>query len=476
MVSIAQQGTYTRIFSGPSYDEGIAAFRLPNKEIRLIGNTGSFGHGNTDVWLIALDSSGNFLWHKFYGGPNIEKVEDAVMTSKGDIFMVGSTTQNTNASYQVYFLGVDQYGQIISYNNYGGTNWEFGHGIDLVTDSTFVLTGETYSYGMGQSDVYVLKVNRKGDTLWTKTYGGLKEDRGNDINLMPDSGFMVVGATKSFGNGSMDSYMLRLNEIGDTVWTKVVSHISDAEYYSMAISPDTAVVCVGYLSDTLNTYHDVDVAKFDQYSNFKWSAAGQLSEGEECNIKSIFRDDNGDYIYCGITNKFSSSQYSNIRVARISSAGWWQSSVTIGESMEEVGNAISLDDFNGKHYFLIGTTKSYDVKRSGIFFVRLDSNFNFDTTRIIDTPTQINQAGQSQSIKIFPNPAYDYLNLDFSNINESGELNIIDMFGKIIKTVQIDANTNNFRISIANLENGAYIISYQSRKMLFLQQFIKLSY
>jgi hypothetical protein len=287
---------------------------------------------------------------------------------------------------------------------------------------------------------------------------------------------MVVGATKSFGNGSIDSYMLRLNENGDTVWTKVVSHISDAEYYSMAISPDTSVVCAGYLSDTLNTYHDVDVAKFDQHSNIKWSAADQLSEGEECNIKSIFRDDNGDYIYCGITNKFSASQYSNVRVARISSAGWWQSSETIGESMEEVGNSISLDNFNGKHYFLVGTTKSYDVKRSGIFFVRLDSNFNFDTTRIIETPTQISQAGQSQFIKIFPNPAYDYLTLDFSSINESGELNILDMFGKIIKTLQIDANTNNYRISIANLENGAYIISYQSRKLLFQQQFVKLSY
>ena len=476
VVSIAQQGTYTRIFSGPSYDEGIAVFRLPNKEIRLIGNTGSYGHGNTDVWLIALDSNGNFLWHKFYGGPNIEKVEDAVMTSSGDIFMVGSTTQNTSASYQVYFLGVDQYGQIISYNNYGGTNWEFGHGIDLISDTTFALVGETYSYGMGQSDVFVLKVNRQGDTLWTKTYGGLNEDRGNAIKLMPDKGLMIVGTTKSFGNGSFDSYMLRLQQDGDTVWTKVVSHISDAEYYSMAINPDTSMVCVGYMSDTLNTYHDVDLAKFDQNSNFKWSAASQLSEGEECNIKSIFREDNGDYIYCGITNKYSASQYSNIRVARISSAGWWQSSEAIGESMEEVGNAISLDDFNGKHYFLVGTTKSYDVKRSGIYFVRLDSNFNFDTTRLVDTPTQISQSTTSQLMKLYPNPAFDYLNLDMSNINEDGELCIFNLLGMLVKKIRIDANTSAFRISIANLESGAYLITYRSQEILLQRQFVKLNY
>jgi len=476
VATLGQQATYTRIYSGSSYDEGIAAFRLPNKEIRLIGNTGSFGHGNTDVWLITLDSIGNFLWHKFYGGTNIERVEDAVMTSNGNIFMVGSTTQNTAASYQIYFLGVDPYGQIIAYNNYGGKDRELGHGIALITDSTFVLTGESYSYGNGQSDIYLLKLNQNGDTLWTKTYGGVSEERGNAIKLMPDNGFIVVGATKSFGNGTFDSYLIRLNPNGDTLWTKVRSHISDAEYYSMTINinTDTSIVCVGYQNDTLNAYRDVDIVSYDQYSNFIWSRANSLTEGEECYINSIFTDDNGEYIYCGITNKYSASQYSNIRLARLSSLGWWQSSVSIGEEKEEVPNAVSPDNFNGKHYFLIGTTKSYGVERSGVFFVRLDSNFNYDTTGMLETPTLISQYEQNQLIKVFPNPARDYLNIDFSDINENGVLQIVNMLGEIIITDNIAANTRRLKLPIANLEIGAYVLRFQSPKFLFQQQFVRM--
>ena len=98
--AVTAQSTYTQVYSGNSYDEGVAAFRLPNNEIRLLGNTGSFGDGNTDVWLIALDSSANFLWHKYYGGTQIELIQEVVMTPEGDLFMVGSTTQNTSKSYQ----------------------------------------------------------------------------------------------------------------------------------------------------------------------------------------------------------------------------------------------------------------------------------------------------------------------------------------------------------------------------------------
>ncbi len=470
---MAQQGTYTRIFSGASYDEGIAAFRLPNKEIRLIGNTGSFGHGSTDVWLIALDSNGNFLWHKFYSGPNVEKANAAIMTSQGDLFLVGSTTQDQSKSYQLFFMGLDQYGQVIAQKNYGGLNWDFGYGICQIDDTSFALVGETYSKGAGESDVYLLKVNRQGDTLWTKTFGGVKEDRGQAVKLMPDSGLMIVGTTKSFGNGSFDSYMLRLDENGDTLWTKVIPYISDAEFLSFAIDSDTSFVCSGYQSDTLNTYRDVNVAKFDQQGNQIWSAASHLSEGEDAYATSIFREPNGDYTYCGITTKYSATQYPDIRITKITSTGWWDASRRIGFNKEDVGNMISIDDFNGKHYFLIGTTKNYGVSRSGILFIRLDSTFSYDTTRIISTPTSIESPLASTEIKIYPNPARNFLVISMAAQQSQSTIEVYDITGKRVLVSSIAKNVKEYHLSVQDLAKGVYQIVIFNNQSYFQSRFVK---
>ncbi|MCK5857506.1 MAG: T9SS type A sorting domain-containing protein [Bacteroidales bacterium] len=471
--SMAQQETYTHIYSGPSYDEGIAAFRLPNKEIRLIGNTGSFGSGNTDVWLIALDSNGGFLWHKFYGGTKIEKAEDAVMNSKGDLFIVGSTTQNSLASYQVYFLGLDQYGQIIGYNNYGGHDWDLGKGICLINDTTFALVGETYSAGAGQSDLYLLTVNQFGDTLWTKNYGGSMSDRGNSIELLPDGGFVIAGATESYGNGSFDSYMLRTNSQGDTIWTKVVEHITDAEFLDVVVNPDTTLVFSGYRKDTLDTYRDINLEKYDQNANFIWSRFNALSEGKDCYAKSLIREPNGLFTFCGITTEFAHSQFSDARIVRTTPSGWWEESNSLGDMKQDMGNSVLLDDFHGKHYFLIGTTKSYDVSMSALYFVRLDSNFNTDTTRNVFTPTAIEVSRLKESIKVYPNPVDDILYVEIPKNERVIAFQVYDMKGREIPSLERNKVDSKFVISTQNLRKGVYLLTLRTQKSTYIIRFIK---
>ena len=173
---LSQQGTFSRIYTGGSYEEGIAAFHLPDNTYRLIGNTGSYGWGNTNVWFIALDSSANFLWHKSIGVGGLDKAEDAVMDSYGNIFIVGSSTSQPNTSYQMLLLGIDTAGVVFTHNYFGGSDWDFGHGLCLIDDSLLMLVGETFSSGNGQSDAWMLKVNKQGDSLWSDVIGGAQKD------------------------------------------------------------------------------------------------------------------------------------------------------------------------------------------------------------------------------------------------------------------------------------------------------------
>lgn len=471
-ILIAQQSTYTRIFSGPSYDDGVAAYRLPNKEIRLVGNTGSYGHGGTDIWLIALDSNGNFLWQKFYGTPENEKATDAIMTPQGDLFIIGYTDKYYAESYQLYFLGLDILGQVITSKTYGGKNWDFGYGICQTSDSTFALVGETYSQGNGQSDVYLLHLNRTGDVLWTKTYGGANEDRGNAIKLAGNQDLIVAGATKSYGNGTSDFYLLRLDSNGDSIWTKVYHDITDAEFLDVLPTPDTALVVCGYHLDSLDTYRDMDLMKFSDAGNLIWDHRYQFLEGSDCYANSLVNRSNGSILFGGTSTYRPTA---DARVIQSDSGGWWQSSVFLGtNNFDDFGYKITADDFHGEHYFMIGTTKGYGVSRSGVFLIRLDSNLYADTNRLVDFPTAISENTNTQSIQIYPNPSQDILNIQLPNQIIDGELRIYDLVGrqvffeKLGSSIYIEVNTQ-------SLNNGLYQIVIQSSKRLYKSKFVKSS-
>jgi len=470
----AQQNTYTRIFSGMSYDEGIAAFRLPNKEIRLIGNTGSFGHGSTDIWLIALDSNGDFLWQKFYGTPEIEKASDAIMTPQGDIFIVGSTTQYYAESYQLYFLGVDQYGQIITANTYGGVNWDFGLGICQTSDSTFALVGETYSYGHGQSDIYVLQLNRQGDTLWTKTYGGTLEDRASSIKLMPDSSLLIAGATKSFGNGSFDFYLIRTNKNGDSLWTKVQHHITDAEFLDVLINPDASLVACGYQKDSSDSYRDLALQKFDSQGNLYWNHAHHFHESSDAYLSTILSRPNNNLLFGGTSTYRPTA---DARVIQSDSGGWWKSSIFIGTNDDDdFGYKISKDYFHGENYFMIGRTKGYGVSMSGLFFVRFDSSLYYDTTRIVDLPTSFaNQTlgEKSNPLRLFPNPAQNRLNIQYVNNSKVVEYTIYDMNGRQMMQAKLNGKSN-MQIDISALPDGIYHLRLIDSHNTVSSSFVKL--
>jgi len=108
---------------------------------------------------------------------------------------------------------------------YGGENWDEGFSVQETSDSGYIITGRTNSFGVGQFDVYLIKTNANGDTLWTRTYGGINQDGGYSVQQTLDSGYIIVGMTASFGVDSGDVYLIKTDSIGDTIWTKTYGGI-----------------------------------------------------------------------------------------------------------------------------------------------------------------------------------------------------------------------------------------------------------
>lgn len=101
---------------------------------------------------------------------------------------------------------------------YGGTAWECGYSVRQTTDGGYIVAGNTRSYGAGMDDVYLIKTNSVGDTLWTRTYGGADIDEAYDVQQTSDGGYIIAGHTSSIGSRGM--YLIKTDSIGDTLWTR----------------------------------------------------------------------------------------------------------------------------------------------------------------------------------------------------------------------------------------------------------------
>lgn len=456
----AQPGTFLKIFSGQSYEEGIKSFRLPNKTYRIVGNTGTFGWSQKNIWLIALDSTGNFMWHKTYGEGGLDFAADAQMDSHGNIYIVGSSTSATSNSYQMLLVGVDTNGHAFTNTYFGGTNWDFGNAIQLLDDTTIMLVGETYSYTNGQSNAWIVKAHTNGQLIWMSSIGGNKKESFSAIKHLYNGDFVCSGYSDSYGNGSKDPMLYRCNSNGDSIWLHTFKDTTDGEFYDLLINSDTNIIAVGYQNDTSDNYQDLSLMNIDINGQLNWNRIG-LRHKENANIRSIISEED-KYITAGMSNKYSSGK-DDIYGSLIAHDGWWNKSYIFGSKENDFSNTIVRDTSNGQiHYLITGTTRSYGLNFSGALFVRMDSDFNADTIPSVLIPSSIypiNNYGKI-TLNIYPNPCIDRLNiiLPKESINQISQLYVYNTIGKLIESITIEKGEEEYQINTKNWPKASYFI------------------
>ncbi|MBD3180990.1 hypothetical protein GF312_01790, partial [Candidatus Poribacteria bacterium] len=103
---------------------------------------------------------------------------------------------------------------------YVGNSWDEASSVYQTSDNGYVVAGHTQSFGVGDLDLWVLKLDSIGDVMWQKTYGGINRDSATSIQQTRDGGYVVAGHTDSFGEGFLDIWVLKLNSNGNLIWQK----------------------------------------------------------------------------------------------------------------------------------------------------------------------------------------------------------------------------------------------------------------
>jgi hypothetical protein len=257
----------------------------------------------------------------------------------------------------------------------GGSDDDVAFSIIQSSDGGYVVAGWTKSFGAGYSDMYVVKLDSSGNVQWTKTIGGSKDDLALSIIQSSDGGYVVAGWTKSFGAGSLDMYVVKLDSSGNVQWTKTIgggSSLFAVDYaFSIIQSSDGGYVVAGKTLSFGAGGYDFYVVKLDSSGNVQWTKTIGGSDWDEA--RSIIQSSDGGYVVAGYTYSFG-ADYSDIYVVKLDSWGNVQWTKTIGGSVTDV--AYSIIQSSDGRYVVAGWTSSFGAGDDDFYVVKMDDNGN----------------------------------------------------------------------------------------------------
>lgn len=237
-------------------------------------------------------------------------------------------------------------------------------------DGGYVVVGSTTV--AGNWDVWVLKLDANGSILWQKTFGGALQDQANAVQVTADGGYIVAGYTESFGAGSRDAWVLRLDADGGVVWQKSYGGTLKDEAYSVRATADGGCVVAGYLGVSSSAQvGGAWVFKLDSSGGMVWQKS--FDGGQDDYASSVQGTPDGGYVVAGRT--FSSGAGSgDAWVVRLDAIGGvlWQK--TYGGRLSDYASSVQPTSDGG--YVLAGGTSSSGAGGYDAWVVKLDANGN----------------------------------------------------------------------------------------------------
>jgi len=289
---------WTRTYGGTGGDYGWSLQQTSDGGYIIAGLTASFGNGN-QVYLVKTDASGDTLWTKAYGGTD-SYGKSVQQTLDGGYIVAGYSRSVVGDSFQVYLVKTDSFGDTLWTRTYGGSNNDYGYSVRQTSDGGYIIAGETDSFGAGSSDVYLIKTDASGDTLWTRTYGGTSWDRGYSVQKTSDGGYIITGSTVVAGHGYV--WLIKTNASGDTLWTRTYG----VGYgYSVRQTSDGGYIIAGFTVGV--GVEDVYLIKTNATGDTLWT---RTYGGTWYDYgRSVQQTSDGGYIIAGYTDSFGAGGY-----------------------------------------------------------------------------------------------------------------------------------------------------------------------
>ncbi len=359
---------WNRTYGGTGDDVAFSVIETPDGGFALAGNTYSFGSGLSDFWLVKTDWTGDVLWNKTYGGPNYEDALSVTQTDDGGYAMVGSTyaIMGVSTDYDLWLLRTDHNGNHLWNKSYGGVQKDVARDLVQTTDGGFALTGSAKSFGAGMYDFWLVKTHPNGTHEWNMTYGGTGGDEAFSVAQTIDGGYAIAGHTYSFGVGQSDFWLVKTDSTGHHQWNKTYGGASRDEARSMIQTSDGGYALAGYTNSLGAGNWDFWLVKTDSTGHHQWNKTYGGADADEA--FSIIQTSDGGYAIAGYTKSPAIGQ-SDFWLVKTDSTGHHQWNNTCGGAdYEKIFSVIQTSDGG---YALAGYTNSLGAGGGDFWLVKL---------------------------------------------------------------------------------------------------------
>jgi len=203
------------------------------------------GYCNAEPWLFKTDAAGNQQWERTYSGPTEPLLNCVRQTQDGGYILAGRCCNEAASSTDLWLVKTDASGDVEWEKSLGGSPDGEGLAVVQAEDAGYVAVGYTKPAGTGPADVWLVRIDATGDTVWTRTYGGYDDDVGFDVQQASNGGLVVAGHVSLPNAGGSDIWLLKTDSNGDTVWTSIIGGPSKDQGRSVSRTGDGGFVVAG---------------------------------------------------------------------------------------------------------------------------------------------------------------------------------------------------------------------------------------
>jgi len=293
---------WDKTYGGKEDDVGWSIQQTSDEGYIIIGETESYSDGRTDAWLIKTDSKGNKLWDKVFGYGIFDSGSEIRQTSDGGYIIVGKVNITGGPRGDIWLLKTDSGGNKLWAKEFGGVGHNYGQSIEVSDDGGYIIVGASYIPRETKSyDLWLIKTDENGEILWDRKHGGSSFEMGNSIRQTIDGGFIITGETSSYGGGSDNAWLLKTDSNGYEEWNRTFVAGDIDRGCSVQQTSDSGFIIAGHT--TRLTSYEAWLIKTDNNGETEWIK----TYGKPFRMDIFFsvqQTDDGGYIIVGESTSY----------------------------------------------------------------------------------------------------------------------------------------------------------------------------
>lgn len=366
---------WTRTYGGAVHDIGYYVYPTHDSGFCVAGYTASFGGGVQNAYLLRLDSNGDTLWTRYYGGTSYDGAHCVLETEDHGFLVAGFAESYGAAGKNLYLIRTEPDGDTLWTKVYGGNLQDVGYALCPAHGNGFMVVGyRDGPSGWVKGNFWLLKIDTDGDTLWTKVYGGAGEDYGISIRQVPD-GYIITGVNTYASAGGKDLWLVKTDMNGDTLWTHVYGGALEDVGYGVNTTADGGFIVTGYRDGSGSwTAGDLWLLKTDALGDTLWTKTYGAG-GEDFGF-DVFEVDDG-YIIGG---QFGYGSTKDMWLVRTDTDGDTLWTKRYGGVYDESCLGMTVTDAD--EYVLAGYTGSFGAGYNDVYVIKLQPETGIEEQEI----------------------------------------------------------------------------------------------